>query len=49
MPKPENIEIYFVAFEQVVVGEALESFAFFAFMTILSMKTLDELVHIRAF
>jgi hypothetical protein len=35
-------------FEKVTVGKAFEPVAVDAFMTILGMKTLDELVQIRA-
>ena len=49
VPKPENVEIYFVPFEQLVVGEAFEPVAFDAFMAVLGVEALDELVEIRAF
>jgi hypothetical protein len=44
VPKPKNVEIYFVPFEQVVVGEAFEPVAFDAFMAVLGVEALDELV-----
>ena len=49
VPKPEDVEIDLVTFEQVVVGEALERLAFGAFMAVLGVEALDELVEIRTF
>ena len=49
VPKPENVEINFVPFEQVLVGESLKPVAFLAFEAVFGMKALDELVEIRAF
>jgi hypothetical protein len=47
VPKPENIKIYLVPFEQLIVAEALETLVFDAFMAVLGVEALDELVHIR--
>jgi hypothetical protein len=44
--RQQNIEIDLVPFKQFVVGEAFETLAFLAFVAILGMKALDELVQI---
>jgi hypothetical protein len=49
VPKPENVEINLVPFRQFVIGEAFEPLAVFAFVAVLGVEALNELIQIRTF
>ena len=47
--EPENVEVYLVAFDEVVVGEALETFALRTLVAVLGVIAGNEVVQVGSF